>query len=152
VNPAGFSLRPLTLEEMDSAALVHRASFDERLPWLSGLYTPDEDRRYYREHVYATCTVWGAFEAGLLVGLIAFRAGWIEQLYVLPSAQGRGIGTALLDAAKLHEKELCLWTFQRNAGARRFYERRGFVEMTRTDGSRNEEREPDLLCRWVREG
>ena len=96
---------------MDSAALVHRASFDERLPWLLGLHTPDEDRRYYREHVYAASTVWGAFAAGVLVGIIAIREGWIDQLYVLPSAQGRGIGTALLETAKLREKELSLWTF-----------------------------------------
>ena len=40
-----------------------------------------------------------------------------------------------------------LWTFQRNAGARRFYERNGFVAMEFTDGASNEEREPDVRYR-----
>ena len=41
---------------------------------------------------------------------------------------------------------LQLWVFQRNVGARRFYERHGFTLTELTDGSRNEEREPDALC------
>ena len=40
---------------------------------------------------------------------------------------------------------LSLWTFQRNAAARRFYERRGFTLVEETDGSRNMEKEPDAL-------
>lgn len=149
---AGFELRQLTFDDMDRAALVHRASFDERLPCLAGLHTPDEDRRFFREHVYAACTVWGAFESGVLVGIVAFRKGWIDQLYVLPRAQGQGIGAALLEIVRSGEGDLSLWTFQRNAGARRFYERRGFVVMKHTDGSGNEEHEPDVLYRWVRQG
>jgi hypothetical protein len=43
-----------------------------------------------------------------------------------------------------------LWTFQRNAQARRFYEARGFVLIQETDGARNEEKEPDALYLWTR--
>ncbi|WP_298279395.1 hypothetical protein [uncultured Bradyrhizobium sp.] len=43
-----------------------------------------------------------------------------------------------------------LWTFQRNARARRFYEARGFVAVEQTDGSRNEEQEPDVRYLWTR--
>jgi hypothetical protein len=39
---------------------------------------------------------------------------------------------------------LCLYTFKRNAGARRFYERNGFVAMAFGDGSGNEAHEPDV--------
>jgi hypothetical protein len=38
-----------------------------------------------------------------------------------------------------------LYTFQANAGARRFYERHGFVPIEFTDGQANEERCPDVL-------
>ena len=137
---------------MDRAAVVHRASFDQRLPWLSGLHTPDEDRRFYHERVFCACAVWGAFESDVLVGIVAFGEGWINQLYVLPGAQGRGIGTALLEVARVDAKDLSLWTFQQNAAARRFYERRGFVIVKETDGSENEEHEPDVLYRWVATG
>ena len=73
----------------------------------------------------------------------------MEQLYVDPAAQGRGIGAALLDLAKARNPGgLQLWTFQINAGARRFYAREGFVEVERTDGAANEEREPDIRLTW----
>jgi putative acetyltransferase len=134
---------------MDHAALVHRASFDGRLPWLAGLHTQDEDRWFYRERIFPSCMVWGAFENDVLVGIIAFREDWIDQLYVLPRAQGRGIGTALLEIAKSQAKNLSLWTFQRNDSARQFYERHGFIVTKETDGSENGEREPDMLYRWV---
>ena len=141
-------LRRLGVDDLEGAAFVHRASFDERLPWLMGLHTPDEDRWFYRERVFPECTIWGAVDSGALVGIIAFREGWIDQFYVLPDAQGRGVGTSLLDIAKGQAQSLSLWTFQRNTAARRFYERRGFVVIEETDGSGNEEREPDLLYRW----
>jgi GNAT superfamily N-acetyltransferase len=86
----------------------------------------------------------------VLSGIIAFRDGWIEQLYVRPAAQGRGIGTELLDIAKGASERLELWTFQRNAPARRFYEARGFMLAEETDGTRNEEKEPDVRYVWTR--
>jgi putative acetyltransferase len=141
-------LRKLGLEDMDRAASVHRASFDNALPALAGLHTPDEDRWFFREHMFTTCELWGYFDNKELVGIIAFREGWVDQLYVLPIAQGRGIGTALLQIAKDRSRTLSLWTFQRNRNARRFYERQGFILVKETDGSANEEKEPDALYSW----
>jgi GNAT superfamily N-acetyltransferase len=141
-------LRQLELEDMDRAAAVHRVSFDHALPTLAGLHTSEGAWWFFRERVFATCQVWGWFDDQELVGIIAFRQGWIEQLYVLPSSQGRGIGTALLATAQSRFPSLSLWTFQRNAAARRFYEGHGFTLVEETDGSRNMEKEPDALYRW----
>ncbi len=142
-----FSLRRLILHDMDYAAVVLRTSFDERLPWLTGLHTPEEDRAYFRGHVFSTCEVWGAIN-GNIIGIIAFRPGWIDQLYVVPNFQGRGAGTALLRVAQATSTSLLLWTFQKNALARRFYEANGFVAIDQTDGNTNEECEPDVLYLW----
>src|SRR5581483_12424108 len=116
-----FALRRLTLEEMDRAAFIHRTSYDERLPWLTGLHTPDDDRAYYRKRVFAECEVWGAADEEI-IGIIAFREGWINQFYVLPECQGLGAGDALLRIAKAASSGLQLWTFQKNTLARSFYE------------------------------
>ncbi|GHD97675.1 hypothetical protein GCM10010339_00960 [Streptomyces alanosinicus] len=43
---------------------------------------------------------------------------------------------------------LSLWTFQVNKPAHRFYERHGFTAVESTDGSGNEEREPDVRYVW----
>nr|WP_249811378.1 GNAT family N-acetyltransferase [Bradyrhizobium sp. 149] len=137
---------------MAAAAQVHRAAFDDAMPWLIGLHTPDQDRWFYSEHVFATCRVCGRFDGDVLSGIIAFRDGWIEQLYVLPAVQGGGVGTELLDFAKHACERLELWTFQRNARARRFYQARGFTLIEQTDGARNEEKEPDVRYLWTRAG
>ena len=70
----------------------------------------------------------------------------------MPDAQRQGLGTSLLKIAQGAFDHLRLWTFQRNANARRFYERRGFALVQETDGSRNEEKEPDALYLWRRDG
>jgi ribosomal protein S18 acetylase RimI-like enzyme len=147
---SGLSIRQLELADMDAAARVHRAAFDHALPWLRGLHTPDEDRWFYRERMFRECQVHGAFEDDALAAIIAFRSGWIDQLYVLPQAQGRGVGSELLDLAKRAFDRLQLWTFQRNLRARRFYEARGFARVEETDGAGNEEKEPDARYLWTR--
>ena len=142
------AIRRLTPADASDIARVHRASFDDRLPWLSGIHTPDEDLAYFRDTVCATCVLWGGFEGHRLIGFIAFRDGWIDHLFVAPEHQGVGLGTRLLDQAKVAQSRLRLWTFQRNDGARNFYESHGFVQIDITDGSGNEEREPDVLYEW----
>jgi GNAT superfamily N-acetyltransferase len=143
-------LRRLELVDMDAAARVLRTAFDHALPSLAGLHTPKEDQWFFRERVFRACEVWGAFDGAAMIGMLAFREDWIDQLYVLPKAQGRGVGTELLQVAQRSFGCLHLWTFRRNLRARRFYEARGFVLVQETDGAGNEEKEPDALYRWTR--
>ena len=90
-----------------------------------------------------------AERGGIVVGFAAIEGGRLEHLYVRPDQQGTGVGSRLLDEAKRSRPDgLDLWTFQRNAAARRFYEARGFVEIESTDGERNEEHEPDVRYEW----
>lgn len=85
----------------------------------------------------------------IVVGFVALLSDHIDHLYITTAYQHRGIGDKLLAIAKeLHPDGLTLWTFQQNARARRFYEARGFVASEFTDGSHNEEREPDVLYTW----
>jgi GNAT superfamily N-acetyltransferase len=143
-------LRRLQLVDMDMAAEVHRAAFDQALPWLKGLHTPEADRWFFQERVFRDCEIWGAFDGDDTTGIVAFRQAWIDQLYVRPESQGRGVGSALLQLAQRTFDSLQLWTFQRNSRARRFYEARGFMLVRETDGSANEEKEPDTLYLWTR--
>jgi GNAT superfamily N-acetyltransferase len=143
-------LRQLELEDMEIAAQVLRTAFDQALPSLAGLHTPQEDRWFFRERVFTTCHVWEAFDGAAMIGVMAFREDWIDQLYVLPPAQGRGVGSELLRFAQNTYPRLRLRTFQRNRRARRFYEARGFALVRETDGTANEEKEPDALYLWTR--
>ena len=52
---------------MAAAARVLRAAFDDALPWLAGLHTPEQDQRFFQERVFKTCEVWGAFARRVLM-------------------------------------------------------------------------------------
>jgi ribosomal protein S18 acetylase RimI-like enzyme len=142
-------IRRMRDEEAESVVLVWRRSRDDAQPWLEARmgHTHEDDVRFFRGTVARENEVWVAVESGI-VGFLAIaddRLGW---LYVDPVAQGKGIGTALLDRAKaLSPRGLTLYTHQRNAPARAFYERRGFRAI-RFGVSPPPESEPDVLYRW----
>jgi GNAT superfamily N-acetyltransferase len=94
-------------------------------------------------------SVWGAFSAEDLLGYARFDDVWLDDLYVAPAAQGTGIGSALLDLVKAQRPAgFRLWVFESNQPARGFYRAHGLVELEHTDGSGNEEKEPDLVMAW----
>ncbi len=148
---SGFGLRLATADDAPEIALLLRHTLTSALPYLPVLHTPDEDRAFIAFHVLPACTVWVA-ETDRIVGFIAFRKGWIDHLYVDVAHHRRGIGSALLQEAFAAEPELQLWAFQRNAAALGFYKRHGFRIVERTDGARNEEKEPDARLLWRRPG
>lgn len=90
-----------------------------------------------------------AEEEGRIVGFLARDGEEICALYLLREVNGKGIGAALLDAAKAQCQRLTLKAFQDNTGARKFYKREGFVELRRGDGSDNEENLPDVEFLWT---
>lgn len=135
--------------DSDRIARFYRAVAGAEWPFLVP-HTPDEDRAFFARCL-ADCTVWLAEDAdGVLTGFCAARAGWIDHLFVAHARQGEGIGQALLAASLKRRRRVRLWTFQRNTRSRAFYARQGFLEVRLTDGSHNEEREPDVLLEWRR--
>ena len=111
---------------------------------------PDEDRpRIGRLITRDRDELWVAEEEGRIVGFAALRDEWLAHIYVEPARQGRGLGTELFEVAKRERPDgFRFWVFQKNDGARRFYERHGCRVLELTDGADNMEREPDALYVW----
>lgn len=146
-----FVIRQAIPADADEVARLHRAVRAECLPYLPRLHTPDEDLWFFRERVFPSSIVW-VDGTETISGFCALRENWIDHLYVAPAVHGQGLGSALLDKATAAQPFLRLWVFQRNTPAIRFYEARGFRLVEQTDGSGNEEREPDVLYEWRRPG
>jgi putative acetyltransferase len=145
-----FEIRSARSDDAEAIADVHIDARRAALPWLSTLHSRQETVAYFASHVLAHDEVFVAEMNELVVGFIALQGDYVDHLYIAPSHQDRGIGDKLLAVAKeLHPSGLTLWTFQSNARARRFYETRGFVATKFSDGSRNEEHEPDVLYAWL---
>ena len=143
-------IEPAVIEDAAQIAHVLRQSICEALPFLPKLHTPDEDFEFVRERLIPSNQVYVArMSDGTIVGYIAFDDNWINHLYLLMRCTRAGIGTQLLNIAKSQRSHLKLWCFQKNESARRFYEKHGFIISKETDGSGNEEKEPDVLYEWT---
>ena len=145
--------------------VVLRLATPEDLPAVAGFYSRVREAAYPAmprgihgvEDVHRWVTGWDLArqetwlaEAGeRLVGYARVSPDWLDDLYVDPDLQGTGIGSMLLDLVKsLRPGGFCLWVFESNGPARSFYTARGLVELEHTDGSGNEERQPDVKMGW----
>lgn len=91
-----------------------------------------------------------AEQAGRVAGYLSLATdGFVPAIYVLASLRGRGLGRALLDAAKaLSPEGLELAVFEANVPARRFYAREGFHELQGRRETATEEGIATLRLRW----
>lgn len=143
-------LRPATAAD---ASRVARLLIDTRsafMPYAPSAHSEAEVREWVASTLVPAGGVTVAEVDGRVMGAMATErqgtVSWITHMAVDPSLVGRGIGSLLL-AHAMHKlaPPIRLYTFQANAGARRFYERHGFTAIEFTDGRANEERCPDVL-------
>lgn len=144
---AGLHIRDFAPDDLHELVPMWRQSFEHGV----GVIDPhplDAQVAYFHEQVLPTHAVRVALDGDRLVGFCASNAEWVAQLHVRVEFIGRGIGSRLLDVAKLHSAgSLWLYTFARNTNARRFYERRGFVAVMH--GFEPTWQLDDVKYRWV---
>ncbi len=153
---SNITFRPANPTDAEQVAEVYLASRKAFVAFAPIAHSDDEVRHWVADHLLPSGGVTVAESGGAVIGMMALtreeEIGWIEQLYLLPSAVGQGIGTRLVQRAKEElGPPIRLYTFQANEGARRFYERHGFRAIEFGDGSGNEEGCPDILYEWTEE-
>jgi GNAT superfamily N-acetyltransferase len=151
-DPPEVTVRRGGPEDADALADLYSDARRAALPQMPpAVHTDEEHRGYYRTHVTAQPdhTVWVAEADGVLLGFAHCTPTFLDGIYIRPDLKGHGIGSLLLDVVEAtHPDGYELWVFESNTGARRLYERRGLVEVERTDGSGNEEKAPDIRMAW----
>ncbi|MER5524570.1 GNAT family N-acetyltransferase [Streptomyces sp. NPDC002677] len=142
-------LRRAVGPDAGAVADVWLRSYSAALPTVVRAHSDDEVRAYFRDVVVPERETWLAEVGGRVVGVMVLAGDSLSQLYLAPEWRGRGLGDRFVSLAKERSPQgLTLWTFQVNGPAHRFYERHGFLAVERTDGSGNEEREPDVRYVW----
>jgi GNAT superfamily N-acetyltransferase len=149
-DPSGIALRRAGPADADAIADVWRAAFAATYDFPAA-HTDDQVRAWTRSELLTETETWVAVDPdGTVVGFMSLTDDMIDQLYLRPGSTGRGTGSHLIALAKSRRPTgLDLYTFQVNAGARRFYEQRGFGAIWFGDGSANEERQPDVRYHWA---
>ena len=141
-----MKIRRATLDDAGPLAELYLVTRDAAaMP--PGLHPLDDVTNHLRTKRIGVNDVWVA-EDGEPIGFLILEDDDLHWLFVHPSAQGRGVGTTLVDLAKAERPGgLALWVFEMNLPARDFYAKHGFVEVRRTDGD-NEEGAPDVRMTW----
>jgi ribosomal protein S18 acetylase RimI-like enzyme len=143
-------LRRATFSDASRVADVLIGTRSAFMPYAPSAHTEEEVRAWVASHLIPNTCVTVAEKEGRVVGVMATDSdgtgSWIMQMAVEPKLVGSGIGSALLvHAIRSLRRPIRLYTFQQNVGARRFYERNGFLAIELTDGQGNEEKCPDML-------
>lgn len=142
-------IRKLTPDDFAAYRELHRYGLSEAP--LAFVETPANDAARPDSVVrdmLARGEGWGVFLSERLVGKLVIDAlpydclahtRWLHAVYLHPTARGVGVGAALLDAALCDgvangATRFALWVNDKNAAARRMYERAGFVETGRIPG------------------
>jgi GNAT superfamily N-acetyltransferase len=145
-----ISFRRATSIDAPDVATVYIASRRGAAAYLPTVGTDDEIRAFVIHQMVPDRETWVAEDNGRMLAVLVLHDDEVDQFYVAPDEQRRGVGDAMLAHAKhLRPTGLRLWAFQRNAPARRFYEARGFIATKFTDGATNMEREADVLYQWT---
>lgn len=124
-------------ENIADAGWIHSASWKEsHRDFCSAEFvekhTPAAQAAYLRREMAAGKRLFMLID-GRPVGIVSVDGAVIGNLYVLPEAQNRGYGGALLEFAMGQCAGVpTLWVLDRNEGARRLYERHGFAETGRS--------------------
>jgi GNAT superfamily N-acetyltransferase len=135
-----FKLRRLTPDHAGEVLTVQRAAFVEEARLYDTVDIPPltETLDEVRSELATTITI-GAFRGDRLVAsarlTIEDSVGWVSRVAVAPDQQGRGIGSALLEAME-SEAPPAVTRFQLGAAFKSrhniaMYERRGYVESDR---------------------
>ena len=147
-----FIIREYRSEDFDAVTILWRISREKSIPefQLEKGHFFFEDRDYFQKQIIKNNQIWVVVSQNYPVGFMAMNNDFVDQLYIDPDHQRRGIGRSLLNLARERSPEhVWLYTLQVNASARAFYEKNGFVA-EKFGISPPPESEPDVEYHWRR--
>ena len=129
--PEGYSARPLTRADLDAISLVHRRACLTAYAFFGWNHSFEEVRDWYDDK-------FAAFDWSAMIhrgeepaGYLAAIGSHLDQIFIDPGHQRRGIGAALIGAMIARGRPVTLHCFEENLPARALYERLGFVVESR---------------------
>jgi putative acetyltransferase len=123
-------LRPYRHDDLERALDVwYRASVIAH--WFLSEEFFEAERRQIAEDWLPVSETTVAEADGRVVGFVSLVGNEVGGIFVDPDYQGRGVGRALMDYARLARPHLELAVFEDNLTGRRFYDAYGFLQVDR---------------------
>jgi putative acetyltransferase len=126
-----MSIRPFRSSDTDGVIRVWLASTVPGQPFISeaGWRAMENEVRH---ELLPIADTWVVEDDGELVAFVSVIDDVIGGLFTLPTDQGKGYGSALIERARGSRELLFVEVFEANDKAVRFYRNRGFVDHERT--------------------
>jgi ribosomal protein S18 acetylase RimI-like enzyme len=122
-----LTFRPLAVGDVKAISGIHHRACLIAYAFMNWRYPIDEVGRWYAGKFAEWSWTLAALDADVITGFIALKDHHIDQLYVDPSQQRAGVGSALLGKAlNAVPGRITLDVFEENFAARAFYEKHGF--------------------------
>lgn len=110
-------------------------------------HKPERFQEILSKNTLQNSRVWTAKHNGEIVGFLALAENHIDQLYILPNYQSKGLGGFWVEQSKtIYSDFLELYTFACNKNAITFYEKHGFKIIEKSIAP--DEKMPDVKMRW----
>jgi len=145
-----YLIRPYKSDDFAAITILWRRAREQAFPDFQRRkgHTFEEDQAYFRDVILVNNDVWVSELDGVVIAFLSIAGDFIDQLYVDPNYQRRGLGKALLGHARsLSPEHLWLYTLQINTNGRAFYEKNGFYAV-KLGVSPPPESEPDVEYHW----
>jgi ribosomal protein S18 acetylase RimI-like enzyme len=151
--PLQYLIRKYRSGDFDAVTILWRIAREKLLP--EGITDTGhnfyEDQEYFRNQILKKDQIWVVEIDQRPAAFMAMEKDFIDQLYVHPRYQRRGIGETLLNFARSQSPDhLWLYTLQTNVNARAFYEKNGFVA-EKFGFSPPPDNEPDVEYHWYKQ-
>lgn len=119
-------IRPFRADDLDALMALWLTTTIEAHPFIDETYWR-ESEALVRDVYLPDAATWIAEKEGSLLGFISvMERQFIGALFIARSAQGNGIGSALIKQVKARYPELMLEVYKENVSAIGFYVKQGF--------------------------
>lgn len=122
---------------LEASAIAHdfvpRSFWESRAGDMREVYLPQAETYVWREQER-------------VLGFIALLDDCVEALFVAPQAQGRGIGSRLMDFALARRGQLRVVVYKANEAARAFYAKAGFRPLCERTDNHTGHKEIVMIC------
>ena len=128
-----YEIVPGGTEDLSAAGRVHAESWqDSHRAFCDAdfvaAHTPERQTRYLADKLARGSRLFLLQTGGRVAGIVTLTGSLIEDLYILPQFQNRGLGTALLRYAIARcDGDPVLWLLENNVRAESLYRREGFA-------------------------
>lgn len=104
-----YTIRPYIPTDFETVTFLWRRSRQQAFPEFLHAkgHTFEEDQAYFRNVIFVNNEVWVAVINEKVVAFMAISGDFIDQLYVDPDHQRRGIGLTLLEHARCYPPAIC---------------------------------------------